>query len=115
MAPGNVEAVDGATLAKVQDEAAAGIKVIAHDRLIRDAPTRGIDAGASFQTCGSMNEVAGQGRDGVMIGSEMPEHPGFCDRNHLRNEGRIGGELSRAEVRQERIMAFVPQGEGKAA
>jgi putative multiple sugar transport system permease protein len=42
-----------------------------------------------------------------MISSEMPELLGMCDRIYVMNEGRIVGELSRAEASQERIMAMI--------
>ncbi len=83
--------------------------------LILDEPTRGIDVGAKFEIYGIMNELAAQGRGVVMISSEMPELLGMCDRIYVMNEGRIVGELSRAEASQERIMALILQGEGKAA
>jgi putative multiple sugar transport system ATP-binding protein len=83
--------------------------------LILDEPTRGIDVGAKFEIYGIMNDLAAQGRGVVMISSEMPELLGMCDRIYVMNEGRIVGELSRAEASQERIMALILQSEGKAA
>jgi len=75
--------------------------------LILDEPTRGIDVGAKFEIYAIMNELAEQGRGVVMISSEMPELLGMCDRIYVMNEGRIAGELSRAEASQERIMALI--------
>jgi putative multiple sugar transport system ATP-binding protein len=83
--------------------------------LILDEPTRGIDVGAKFEIYGIMNDLAAQGRGVVMISSEMPELLGMCDRIYVMNEGRLVGELSRAEASQERIMALILQSEGKAA
>lgn len=83
--------------------------------LILDEPTRGIDVGAKFEIYGIMNDLAAQGRGVVMISSEMPELLGMCDRIYVMNEGRIVGELPRAEANQERIMALILQSEGKAA
>ena len=83
--------------------------------LILDEPTRGIDVGAKFEIYGIMNDLAAQGRGVVMISSEMPELLGMCDRIYVMNEGRIVGELPRAEASQERIMALILQSEGKAA
>lgn len=83
--------------------------------LILDEPTRGIDVGAKFEIYSIMNDLAAQGRAVVMISSEMPELLGMCDRIYVMNEGRIVGELSRAEASQERIMALILQSEGKAA
>ena len=83
--------------------------------LILDEPTRGIDVGAKFEIYTIMNDLAAQGRGVVMISSEMPELLGMCDRIYVMNEGRIMGELSRAEASQERIMALILKTEGRAA
>jgi putative multiple sugar transport system ATP-binding protein len=83
--------------------------------LILDEPTRGIDVGAKFEIYNIMNDLAAQGRGVVMISSEMPELLGMCDRIYVMNEGRIVGELSRAEASQERIMALILKDTGKAA
>ena len=83
--------------------------------LILDEPTRGIDVGAKFEIYSIMNDLAAEGRGVVMISSEMPELLGMCDRIYVMNEGRIVGELSRAEASQERIMAMILKNHGKAA
>ncbi len=81
--------------------------------LILDEPTRGIDVGAKFEIYTIMNELAAQGRGVVMVSSEMPELLGMCDRIYVMNEGRILGELSRAEATQERIMSLILKNNGK--
>ncbi|MES2846536.1 MAG: multiple monosaccharide ABC transporter ATP-binding protein [Pseudomonadota bacterium] len=83
--------------------------------LILDEPTRGIDVGAKFEIYTIMNDLAAQGRGVVMISSEMPELLGMCDRIYVVNEGRIMGELSRAEASQERIMGLILKQQGKVA
>ncbi|PJF09831.1 multiple monosaccharide ABC transporter ATP-binding protein [Pseudorhodobacter sp. MZDSW-24AT] len=83
--------------------------------LILDEPTRGIDVGAKFEIYNIMNQLAADGRGILMISSEMPELLGMCDRIYVMNEGRIVGELSRAEASQERIMAMILNSAGKAA
>jgi putative multiple sugar transport system ATP-binding protein len=83
--------------------------------LILDEPTRGIDVGAKYEIYTIMNDLAAQGRGVVMISSEMPELLGMCDRIYVMNEGRIVGELSRAEATQERIMALILKTTGRAA
>ena len=82
--------------------------------LILDEPTRGIDVGAKFEIYTIMNELVAQGRGVVMISSEMPELLGMCDRIYVMNEGRIMGELTRAEASQERIMGLILKNETKA-
>ena len=83
--------------------------------LILDEPTRGIDVGAKFEIYGIMNQLAAAGQGVVMISSEMPELLGMCDRIYVMNEGRIVGELSKAEASQERIMALIMKNQAKAA
>jgi putative multiple sugar transport system ATP-binding protein len=83
--------------------------------LILDEPTRGIDVGAKYEIYTIMNDLAAQGRGVVMISSEMPELLGMCDRIYVMNEGRIVGEMPRAEASQERIMALILSTTGKAA
>ena len=82
--------------------------------LILDEPTRGIDVGTKYEIYTIMNQLADQGRGVLMISSEMPELLGMCDRIYVMSEGRILGELSRAEASQEKIMAMIIQGEGRA-
>ena len=72
--------------------------------LIFDEPTRGIDVGAKVEIYRLMNELVRQGVCVLMISSELPEILGMCDRILVMHEGRLAGELPRAEASQERIM-----------
>jgi ribose transport system ATP-binding protein len=72
--------------------------------LIFDEPTRGIDVGAKAEIYKLMNELIRRGAAILMISSELPEILGMCDRILVMHEGRITGELSRAEATQEAIM-----------
>jgi ABC-type sugar transport system ATPase subunit len=72
--------------------------------LILDEPTRGIDVGAKAEVYAIMNELANQGIGIIMISSEMPEILAMSDRILVMCEGRISGELTRADATQERIM-----------
>ncbi len=85
------------------------------DLLILDEPTRGIDVGAKFEIYTIMKDLAEAGRGILMISSEMPELLGMCDRIYVMNEGRIVGELPRAEASQEKIMALIVKDVGRAA
>jgi ribose transport system ATP-binding protein len=71
--------------------------------LILDEPTRGIDVGAKVEIYQLMNELAARGMGILMISSELPEVLGMADRILVMREGRIVGEMSRAEATQERI------------
>ena len=46
-----------------------------------------------------------------MISSELPEVLGMSDRILVMHEGRITGELSRADATQEKIMKLATGGE----
>jgi len=79
--------------------------------LIFDEPTRGIDVGAKSEIYKLMNELAAKGAAIIMISSELPEVLGMSDRILVMHEGRITGELSRAEATQESIMHLATGGE----
>src|SRR5437660_12776950 len=79
--------------------------------LIFDEPTRGIDVGAKSEIYKLMNALAAQGVAIIMISSELPEVLGMSDRILVMHEGRITGELSRADATQEKIMHLATGGE----
>jgi ribose transport system ATP-binding protein len=79
--------------------------------LIFDEPTRGIDVGAKSEIYKLMNEMVKEGKAIIMISSELPEVLGMSDRILVMHEGRITGELSRAEATQESIMKLATGGE----
>jgi ribose transport system ATP-binding protein len=72
--------------------------------LIFDEPTRGIDVGAKVEIYRLMNELVRSGVAILMISSELPEVLGMCDRVLVMHEGRIAGEIPRAEATQEAVM-----------
>ncbi len=72
--------------------------------LIFDEPTRGIDVGAKVEIYKLMNELVRNGVCILMISSELPEVLGMCDRILVMHEGRLAGELPRADADQERLM-----------
>jgi ABC-type sugar transport system ATPase subunit len=74
--------------------------------LILDEPTRGIDVGAKAEIHRIMSDLARQGVGIIMISSELPEILGMSDRIIVMHEGRVTGELTRAEATQEKIMAL---------
>ncbi len=74
--------------------------------LILDEPTRGIDVGAKAEVYEIMNDLVQQGIGIIMISSEMPEILAISDRILVMYEGRIMGELTRANATQERIMTL---------
>ncbi len=72
--------------------------------LIFDEPTRGIDVGAKTEIYELMNQLAERGAAILMISSELDEILGMSDRILVMHEGRLAGELSRAEATAERVM-----------
>lgn len=72
--------------------------------LLLDEPTRGIDVGAKFEIYRLMNELAAQGRGILMISSELPELMGMCDRIYVMSQGRLTGEIQRADFDSEHIL-----------
>ena len=79
--------------------------------LILDEPTRGIDVGAKYEIYGIINDLAAQGKAVVVISSELPELLGLCDRIYTIAEGRITGDVQRADATQERLMQLMTVGE----
>jgi len=74
--------------------------------LILDEPTRGIDVGSKSEIHKLMTQFAKQGLAIIMISSELPEVLGMSDRIVVMQEGKMRGELNRAEASQENIMAL---------
>ncbi len=83
-------------------------KFLAADPMVYifDEPTRGIDVGAKHEIYQLMNQLVSQGKAIIMISSELPEILGMSDRILVMHEGRLAGEMSRAEATQERIMHY---------
>ncbi len=79
--------------------------------LILDEPTRGVDVGAKYEIYGIINDLAAQGKAVVVISSELPELLGLCDRIYTIAEGRITGDVPRADATQERLMQLMTVGE----
>ncbi|MFI6318222.1 multiple monosaccharide ABC transporter ATP-binding protein [Nonomuraea sp. NPDC050556] len=80
------------------------------DVLILDEPTRGIDVGAKYEIYTIVNRLAAEGRAVLVISSELPELLGLCDRIYTLAEGRITGEVPRAEATQEGLMHLMTKG-----
>lgn len=82
------------------------------DILIFDEPTRGIDVGAKGEIYKLLEELAEQGKSIIMISSELPEILRMSHRVIVMCEGRITGELLRAEADQEKIMKLATRRTG---
>ncbi|WP_370353384.1 sugar ABC transporter ATP-binding protein [Catenulispora sp. EB89] len=74
--------------------------------LILDEPTRGVDVGAKAEIYQIIADLATAGTAVLVISSELPEVLGLADRILVMQNGRITGELGRAEASEEKILAL---------
>jgi ABC-type sugar transport system ATPase subunit len=72
--------------------------------LIVDEPTRGIDIGAKTAIHELLDELAAAGVAVLLISSELPELIALSSRVIVMRDGRLAGELPRAEVNEESLM-----------
>ena len=75
--------------------------------LIVDEPTRGIDVGAKAEVHQLLYDMARSGMAVIAISSELPEVLTVSDRIVTMREGRVTGEIARAEATEERLMAMM--------
>lgn len=66
--------------------------------LILDEPTRGVDVGAKSEIHALMSKFASEGMAIIMVSSELPEVMGMSDRILIYHEGKINGEVMRADI-----------------
>ena len=78
--------------------------------LILDEPTRGVDVGARGEIYALMDQLAGDGVAILMISSDLEEVLGMSDRVLVMHEGRLAGELGRAELTEEAVMHLATGG-----
>ncbi|MFJ4651248.1 sugar ABC transporter ATP-binding protein [Nocardia sp. NPDC088792] len=74
--------------------------------LILDEPTRGVDVGAKAEIYHIIEDLAETGVAVLVISSELPEVLGLADRIVVMQQGRVTGELDRAEAGEEAILAL---------
>lgn len=72
--------------------------------LLLDEPTRGVDIGAKVEIYHLINNLASEGVGVLFISSEMPEVLGMSDRILVMREGRLVGNLTRAEATEELLL-----------
>lgn len=83
--------------------------------LIVDEPTRGIDVGAKAEVHNLLSEMAQSGIAIIVISSELPEVLALADRIVTMREGRVTGEMMRADATQEKLMTLMTVGSRQAA
>ncbi|HYF37113.1 MAG TPA: sugar ABC transporter ATP-binding protein [Prosthecobacter sp.] len=69
-----------------------------------DEPTRGIDVGAKLEIYEIINRLTAEGKAVLLVSSELPELMGMSDRILMLHKGTVGGEFSRADATQERLL-----------
>jgi ABC-type sugar transport system ATPase subunit len=75
--------------------------------LIVDEPTRGIDVGAKVEVHNLLFQMAASGIAVIVISSELPEILALADRIVTMREGRVTGEILRADADQEKLMTLM--------
>ena len=75
--------------------------------LIVDEPTRGVDVGAKAEIHRLLDELACEGLGLVVISSELPEVMNLSRRILVMRQGRLVGELPRAEFNQPALMRLM--------
>ena len=75
--------------------------------LLIDEPTRGVDVGAKAEIHALIDELAREGSAILLISSELPEVLNLSTRIIALREGRIMGELPRAQATQDAVMRLM--------
>ncbi|HZE98847.1 MAG TPA: sugar ABC transporter ATP-binding protein [Planctomycetota bacterium] len=78
--------------------------------LIVDEPTRGVDVGAKAEMHALIEDLAWKGAAVLVISSDLPEVLSLSDRLLVMREGRLTGELSRAEATEDKVMKLASMG-----
>jgi rhamnose transport system ATP-binding protein len=82
--------------------------------LLLDEPTRGVDVGSKAEIHAQIRRLADEGAAILLVSSDLPETLSLADRMLVLREGRIAGELSRAEATQERVLELALPSDGPA-
>ncbi len=76
------------------------------DVLLMDEPTRGIDVGARADIYHLLYELAEAGRTVLMVSSDLAEVMGVADRIVVMREGRIVGDVARADATPDQLISL---------
>jgi ABC-type sugar transport system ATPase subunit len=77
------------------------------DLLILDEPTRGVDVGAKAELHAWIDQRAAEGAAILLISSELPELLSLASRILVLREGRLRGELPRAQATQDALLRLM--------
>jgi ribose transport system ATP-binding protein len=78
--------------------------------LLLDEPTRGVDVGAKADIYRLIDQHVDAGGTVVLVSSELPEILHLSDRILVMRQGKVVGELHRAEATEEAIMSHATGG-----
>jgi ABC-type sugar transport system ATPase subunit len=78
--------------------------------LFVDEPTRGVDVGAKAEVHSLLYRLSRAGTAVIVISSDLMEVLAVADRIIVLHEGRVTGELSRAEATEEKIIHLASLG-----
>ncbi|MCL5073202.1 MAG: sugar ABC transporter ATP-binding protein [Actinobacteria bacterium] len=78
--------------------------------LILNEPTHGVDVGAKVEIYNIIEDFCQKGIGVLLISSEIPELTAICDRVIVINRGKINGELSGQDIKQENILRLAMSG-----
>ncbi len=81
------------------------------DIILADEPTRGVDVGAKSEIFSIFRELKKAGKAIIVISSELKEVAAECDRIIVMKNGRIVGEVTARECREEQILQYSFNGE----
>ena len=71
---------------------------------LMDEPTRGIDVGARADIYRRLYELAATGRTVLLVSSDLAEVMGVADRIIVMREGRLVGDVARADARPDELI-----------
>ena len=71
--------------------------------VLAEEPTAGVDVGARSEIYRILRDVADRGTPVVIVSSDMLELEGLCDRVMVFSRGHVVGELTGADVTEEKI------------
>jgi len=77
------------------------------DILFLDEPTRGVDVGAKAEIHALIDELAASGKAVILISSELPEILNLSTRIIVLRDGKVTGELPRAQATQYSLMRLM--------
>ena len=83
--------------------------------LFMDEPTKGVDVGAKNEIKELIIEKAEKGTSFVVVSSELEEIMSLCDRIIVIYEGRLVGEVQKADFSKENLMKGIVSQEEKNA